>query len=144
VIDSSVPRPASLEASAALGLPDVEVAAVFPAQTRAPRSARHFVAQTLRDWGHGGLLLDDAQLLVTELATNAVVHARSPFSVVVRSEGAGVRLSVRDGSPMTPVMRDHDPIATSGHGLRIVDALAVNWDVEPKADGKTVWAELRP
>jgi anti-sigma regulatory factor (Ser/Thr protein kinase) len=143
-LHSSVLQPPGHEEPDALGVSDAEVATEFSAQSNAPCSARHFVAQTLRGWGHAGSLLDDAQLLVTELATNAVLHARSSFSVVVRSEGAGVRISVLDRSRVTPIMRDPDPLASSGHGLRLVDALAVNWGVEPNGGGKTVWAELRP
>ncbi|MHB8691918.1 MAG: ATP-binding protein [Solirubrobacteraceae bacterium] len=142
MIDSSVLQPASRRDPDALALEDA--AAEFPAQTNSPWSARRFVALTLRGWGHAGSLLDDAQLLVTELATNAVVHARSPFSVVVWTDGAGVRVSVRDRSHVRPLMRDPGPLATSGRGLRIVDALAVDWGVQPCTDGKTVWAELRP
>jgi anti-sigma regulatory factor (Ser/Thr protein kinase) len=142
VIDFVVLQPASREGPDALALADV--AAEFPAQTNAPRSARHFLARTLCGWGHAGLLLDDAELVVTELATNAVVHARSPFSVLLRPEGAGVRVSVHDHSHIRPLMREPGPLATSGYGLRLVNALAVNWGVQPSTDGKTVWAELRP
>jgi hypothetical protein len=120
----------------------VEVSADFGADHDAPRSARHFVAGALRDWGHAGTILEDAVLLVTEMATNAVVHARSPFSVVARAEGARVRLSVRDGSLVTPTLRSDGPTATSGRGLQLVAALSSRWGVETSADGKTVWAEL--
>jgi anti-sigma regulatory factor (Ser/Thr protein kinase) len=120
----------------------VEVSADFAADHDAPRCARHFVADALGTWGHGGTLLDDARLLVTELATNAVVHARSPFSVMARSEGDLVRLSVRDASSHTPTLRAGGPTATSGRGLRLVAALSSSWGVDTSADGKTVWAEL--
>jgi anti-sigma regulatory factor (Ser/Thr protein kinase) len=121
-----------------------EVSAQFAAERTAPRSARHFVVDTLGRWGYAGSVLDDAQLLVTELATNAVVHARSPFSVVARREGYAVRVSVRDACPVRPKLRDVGPPGTSGNGLRLVAALAADWGVELTADGKTVWAELRP
>lgn len=124
--------------------PPTEVAGQFPAESDAPRAARHLVSQALRDRGHDGTLLYDAQLVLTELATNAVAHARSPFSVVARIDDSGVRLSVRDASPLRPTMRDGGPTARSGRGLLLVAALASNWGVEVTADGKTVWAELRP
>ncbi len=123
--------------------PDTEASARFPAELDAPRSARHFVAHTLGRWGHAGSLVDDAQLLVTELATNAVVHARSTFSVVARTEEACVHISVHDASTVKPTMRDGAPTSPSGRGLHLVAALSVNWGVEVTADGKTVWAELR-
>jgi anti-sigma regulatory factor (Ser/Thr protein kinase) len=124
--------------------PATEVAGQFPAEIDAPRAARHLVSQALRDWGHDDTLLYDVQLVVTELATNVVAHARSPFSVAARMDDSGVRVSVQDASPLRPTMRDGGPTASSGRGLRLVAALASNWGVEVTADGKTVWAELRP
>ncbi|MGB9184934.1 MAG: MEDS domain-containing protein [Solirubrobacteraceae bacterium] len=121
-----------------------EVSAQFPAERDAPRSARHFVADALGRWGYADGLVDDAKLLVTELATNAVVHARSTFSVVARTGGPGVRVSVHDASPVEPTLRDGDPTAQSGRGLQLVAALSASWGVDVTAEGKTVWAELHP
>jgi len=121
-----------------------ESSARFPAADDAPRRARHFVADTLERWGRAGSLLDDAQLVVTALASNAILHARSGFSVELRSQGEGVRLAVRDASPARPILRAPDPLATSGRGLRIVAALAADWGVSADAGGKSVWAQLRP
>ncbi len=120
-----------------------ELSARFPAKGDAARRARRFVAGALERWGKGSRLLDDAQLVVTELATNAVVHARSPFSVELQRRDGGVRLAVRDAGRARPILRDPDPLDTSGRGLRIVAALAAGWGVEPDGDGKTVWADLR-
>jgi anti-sigma regulatory factor (Ser/Thr protein kinase) len=120
-----------------------EVSAEFSAERGAPRQARHFVTDILARWGHADAFVEDAQLLVTELATNAVVHARSSFSVVARAEDARVRLSVRDGSPVGPTLRDGGPMAVSGRGLRLVAALSTDWGVDVTGDGKTVWAELQ-
>jgi anti-sigma regulatory factor (Ser/Thr protein kinase) len=122
--------------------PAAAVSAHFAAEPDAARAARHFVADALRRWGHAGSLLEDAQLAVSELATNAVVHARTPFSVAARVQGSGIRLSVRDASAARPTLRDGGQLAPSGRGLRIVAALASNWGVDVDADGKTVWAEL--
>jgi anti-sigma regulatory factor (Ser/Thr protein kinase) len=123
------------------GSPDLS--ARFPAEGDAPRRARHLVADALEHWGKTSPLLNDAQLVVTELAANAVVHARSPFSVELWRRRDGVRLAVRDASRASPILRDLDPLAISGRGLRIVAALAAAWGVQPDGDGKTVWAELR-
>jgi anti-sigma regulatory factor (Ser/Thr protein kinase) len=119
-----------------------EVTAQFAAERGAPRSARHFVTDALTGWGHAGVLLEDAQLLVTELATNAVVHARSPFSVVARADGSCLRLSVHDASTVRPTIRIDGPTVSSGRGIRLVAALSADWGVDVTADGKTVWAEL--
>jgi anti-sigma regulatory factor (Ser/Thr protein kinase) len=83
-------------------------------------------------------------VVVSELATNAVVHARSPFSVAARRQSSGVRLSVQDLSTAEPVIRSYTPMAPSGRGLQLVADLTSNWGVETTSAGKTVWAELRP
>jgi anti-sigma regulatory factor (Ser/Thr protein kinase) len=121
-----------------------QVSGQFPAELDAPAAARHFLAEALRRWGHRGSLLHDAELVVSELATNAVVHARSPFSVVARSDGSGVRVSVRDASQFELKLRDRGPTAISGRGLPLVAAVARDCGVEVTAHGKTVWAELQP
>jgi anti-sigma regulatory factor (Ser/Thr protein kinase) len=123
---------------------NTEVSAEFAAETNAPRSARHFVTATLRSWGHNGMLVDDAGLLVTELATNAVLHARSPFRVVARTSERGVRVSVHDASHVRPTRRTTALTATSGRGLQLVAALCTDWGVETTSDGKMVWADLEP
>lgn len=137
---SVVPGP-TRDAPASAG---TQASAQFRAEPDAPRCARHFLTDVLTGWGYAGSFLDDAQLIITELATNAVIHAGSPFSVATRADESGVRISVGDSDPVTPAMREHAPLATSGRGLRLVTALASDWGVEVTADGKTVWAELRP
>ena len=119
-----------------------EVSGHFAAHADAPKAARRLVADALRRWGHPDTLLADAQLVLSELASNAVLHASSGFSVAVRSTDGGVRLSVRDSSPAAPAVRDA-PSEASGRGLRIVSTVASSWGVEPAPDGKVVWAELR-
>lgn len=90
-------------------------------------------------------LLGVAELVVCELATNAVVHARSPFRVSVvplPGEPPAVRIAVEDTSAATPrvVLRgDGDP---GGRGVRVVAALSRAWGTRATGGGKTVWAEL--
>jgi anti-sigma regulatory factor (Ser/Thr protein kinase) len=119
------------------------ISARFPASYDAPGRARDFVAGTLERWGLSGALLDDARLVVSELATNAVVHAGSAFTVELQRQGDGVNLAVSDDDPSGPVLREPHPLATSGRGLRIIATLAADWGVRADADGKTVWARLR-
>ena len=97
----------------------------------------------LVDWACGDVI-DDANLIATELATNAVLHTRDGFAVVLtrRPEGT-IRIAVRDASLVRPRPRRAGPFEGSGRGLRIVDALATAWGVDPLSDGKVVWAELR-
>jgi anti-sigma regulatory factor (Ser/Thr protein kinase) len=100
------------------------------------------VTDALERWDGAMALVDDARLVVTELATNAVVHAGSSFSVDVRPRAGGVRVSVHDASSVTPTLRDVGSLALAGRGLRLVEAIATDWGIELETDGKTVWAEL--
>jgi anti-sigma regulatory factor (Ser/Thr protein kinase) len=107
----------------------------------APKAARRFVVGTLARWDQYQLA-DQAALVVSELATNAVIHARSDFIVSMSSLRQAVRISVRDTSVAPPTQRDSAPMALSGRGLGLVAALASRWGVDLLADGKVVWAEL--
>jgi hypothetical protein len=112
----------------------------YPFSRDAPAAARHFTVGMLRDWAAGDIA-DDAALVVTELAANAIVHAHSAFTVLLSAHGDLVRISVRDASPVSggPALAPA-PL----HGLAAVDALASRWGVESLGNaGKTVWVELR-
>jgi anti-sigma regulatory factor (Ser/Thr protein kinase) len=113
-----------------------------PAATSA-RQARRFVAETLVRLGDERLV-DAASLLVSELVTNAVQHARSTVEVLVRRHGirSVLRIEVRDGSARPPLMGGFDPDALSGRGLALVEAVSDRWGVETDAGGKRVWFEL--
>jgi anti-sigma regulatory factor (Ser/Thr protein kinase) len=103
-------------------------------------SARHFVASVLDAWE---LECEDLPLLVSELATNAVLHARSDFEVtVLRSEGH-VRVEVFDQNTRLPSFAVAPPDAYSGRGLMLLRELASAWGVESHSDiGKTIWFEV--
>jgi anti-sigma regulatory factor (Ser/Thr protein kinase) len=120
-----------------------EAAARFEARADAPLAARRFVSSVLaRRPYEGRASAPDAQLVVSELATNAVVHAGGTFSVSVRYRGSAMRISVRDKSPAAPILRNYEPASLSGRGLPLVAMIAEDWGVETSPDGKTVWAEL--
>jgi anti-sigma regulatory factor (Ser/Thr protein kinase) len=121
---------------------DATSARAFAPAPDAPRAARHFVLETLQAWGDDALL-DDAAVIVTELATNAVLHTRRGFTVNVSSSANAVRIAVHDASSTRPERREPELLATSGRGLGIVATLADQWDVESIDAGKSVWAELR-
>jgi anti-sigma regulatory factor (Ser/Thr protein kinase) len=127
----------------ARGRPPVELSAEFRPDFDAPAAAREIVAAALRLSGHDDDLLADAQLVVSELATNAVIHANSPFSVSVRCEGSAVHVRVRDESPRLPVVREPGPAALFGRGMRLIATVSSVWGVEPTDGGKVVWADLR-
>jgi anti-sigma regulatory factor (Ser/Thr protein kinase) len=141
---SAVVGPPSFQAWLDLRGGDVtESARTFHAAPDAPRAARHFVAATLRDWGRQALIAD-AALVVTELATNAVLHAQSDFTVAIYSGHEGVRICVGDNSCADPTPRDAPLLASHGRGLGLVAAVANHWQVRRHRAGKEVWAWLRP
>lgn len=80
--------------------------------------------------------------LASEIVTNAILHARTPFSVEVTGDAAHFRVAVRDGSTELPVKRGYSPHHPTGRGLHIVEALADRWGVDAEDDGKTVWFEM--
>jgi anti-sigma regulatory factor (Ser/Thr protein kinase) len=123
------------------GSPDDDEIRRFAAETDSPRAARHFLVDALRQRGYEGPILDDAQIVLSELASNAVIHAGSPFAVALRAGGSVLRISVHDDSPVIPTLREDDSLP-SGRGLRLVAALSRSWGVEMAGDGKRVWAEL--
>ena len=113
----------------------------FSGSRDAAGRARRFVTATLRQWGRPDLV-DDALLVVGELAANAVTHAGSAFTVDLSDRDDHVHISVRDFSVTRPVPRPPPPMATSGRGLGLVSAVSCRWGVDLLPDGKAVWAEL--
>ena len=111
------------------------------ADSRSPSLARRFVDETLRRWDCGDLL-DSVSLLVSELVTNAVIHAGSDVEVSVALLPNAVRVEVLDHDPTMPVARDAADDDTSGRGMAILDALASAWGMDPAEGGKVVWFEL--
>lgn len=102
---------------------------------------RRFVAATLRSWGEEALV-PDAALVTSEMATNAVSHADSPFHAsIVRAAGV-VRIAIVDSGPGAAAQRTAAEDDLSGRGIVIVDALADRWGHEILHAGKVVWAEF--
>ena len=113
----------------------------FPHAVESARAARHFVLDRLGP-REDHALAADAAIVTAELAANAVLHARSGFTVAVSRSAVGVRISVRDAPPLQTA-DDRAPLAVGhGHGLWVVAQMADDWAVEPLPDGKVVWAEL--
>jgi anti-sigma regulatory factor (Ser/Thr protein kinase) len=120
----------------------LEQSRTFPRRDDSPRAARHFVSAALGRWGVSGELLDDAALIVTELGSNALLHARSDFTVTVVLTRATLCLSVEDHSPVLPTRRPAGALEPSGRGLGMVAALSRRWGADLVDEGKVVWAEL--
>jgi CheY-like chemotaxis protein len=106
------------------------------------REARDTVRRLISTWGMAAIG-ETAELCTSELATNAVIHARSPVLLVVSRQPDGVRVEVEDESPGHLAAGTLDGDGESGRGLAIVDALSDFWGVEQNKVGKSVWFELR-
>lgn len=87
-------------------------------------------------------LLEVGTLLVSELTTNAVLHATGRPQLHIVQTGRSVRVEVADTSPVLPRPRDYELDASTGRGLALVEALASAWGSAPTPDGKVVWFEL--
>lgn len=116
----------------------------LPSDRHAPEQARITVDRSCAEWGVSRLS-KLAQVIVSELVTNAVVHARTPMELTVRLVGTVLHLAVRDGDPRLLV----DPgggVDADGHGygrgLLIVDSMSDEWGCAPTGEGKVVWARL--
>jgi anti-sigma regulatory factor (Ser/Thr protein kinase) len=96
----------------------------------------------LHSWGIAGPTSADAVLLVSELVTNALLHARSAPTVELSRDGDRVRIGVRDDSPVVPRRRRYANDAATGRGIALVEQLATDWGSERVGDGKRVWFEL--
>lgn len=107
----------------------------------APRLARHFVTEVLQSW-HRHDLVEDAAVVASELAANAVMHADSDLTVGVTRRGDLVRIEVCDASDVAPLPRDVDVTGVGGRGLRLVEALAHRWGHSPVPGGKRIWVDL--
>lgn len=117
---------------------------VLAARPEAVADARHAVRALPVDEVARGTL----ELLISELVTNAVLHAgmgpEDPISVHITSRGDRVRLAVRDSGPGFSGSRADgaDELAPGGRGCVIVDAMADSWGVERDSGGCMVWCEL--
>jgi anti-sigma regulatory factor (Ser/Thr protein kinase) len=101
--------------------------------------ARSHVRRVLEDQPQE--LIDIAELLTSELATNAIIHAASGFELEVDID-TKIRVEVRDDGGGRPAVLQAGPQDGSGRGLGLVQALSSAWGVIPSSPGKTVWYEL--
>jgi anti-sigma regulatory factor (Ser/Thr protein kinase) len=120
----------------------------------APGCARDHVRSLAHEWGLPELA-DTAELLVSELVTNAVqasehLKTRAGLAIVpvvglwVTSDGISIVLHVWDTNPELPVLKDFAADDETGRGLFLVETLSKDWGVDRKDGGKTVWAMITP
>lgn len=100
---------------------------------------RHQTRLVLHLWGLADLT-SPVEVLVSELATNVVRHARTLFTVTVSWDGATLSVEVSDASPLGPRPQlAARPDDEGGRGLLLVDAVASDWGVDLYDQGKTIW-----
>ena len=123
----------------AVEIPEEVVTAIapFPSDPSSVTDARHFVASSLEAGGCPPATIETAKLLVSELASNAVVHAPGPFQVSLSQQEHSLTIAVTDSSSRRPSPRSVS--ATGGRGLHLVEALANDWGVCDRDGGKAVY-----
>jgi anti-sigma regulatory factor (Ser/Thr protein kinase) len=125
----------------------MEVRTVLPCDASSVAAARRLVQGELA--AHPEVpaersdFVDAASLLVSELVTNAIVHARTDVEVRLVTDDHMLRAEVSDGNPTFPTPRRPIGLAGTGRGLLMMDDLASRWGVSSTGAGKTVWFELR-
>ncbi|MGQ0845860.1 MAG: ATP-binding protein [Sporichthyaceae bacterium] len=109
---------------------------------QAPGDARRFLAEVLCT-EHTARVLDEAQLLVSELVGNSVRHGLPPVEVDVRCTGGNtLEVRVRDGLLAQPKLKHVDEDSEGGRGIALVDLLSQDWGIDVEAQGKVVWFRL--
>jgi anti-sigma regulatory factor (Ser/Thr protein kinase) len=108
------------------------------AEASSPRIVRRALGAHFATWPR----LADLMLCLTEVVTNAVLHAGPPITAMAFDAHGIVRVEVADGSTLVPVRREAQETSTTGRGLHLLDALTSRWGVDVGAHGKVVWFEM--
>ncbi|MFG1653951.1 ATP-binding protein [Micromonospora sp. NPDC049275] len=134
---------AALAAVAAAPLAAV-LTAELPPTAESARQARELVATGCARWGMPALT-EPAQIVVTEMVNNVVIHARTPMNVRLAPQGDTLHLAVRDHSSRRPTFAGlSPPNRVGGRGLLLIDTVARRWGTSMVPDGKVVWCVLHP
>jgi anti-sigma regulatory factor (Ser/Thr protein kinase) len=122
----------------------------YAPEPSAAGDARRLTQQQLVEWDLPEVV-DDAALLVSEVVTNAVVHARSDIDFTLAVAEGSVEVGVADRETRQPRVRPSDPglqpdewtwLSTHGRGMVLVDQIADEWGVEERVTGKQIWFRL--
>ncbi|MDX6225165.1 MAG: hypothetical protein QOE64_1541 [Frankiales bacterium] len=103
---------------------------------------RSLLRRLLASWRMQGELIDDVELLASELTSNAIGHGQGPVTVIVRYDGSCIRIEVGDGSRELPRQRAPHEADEGGRGMILVEALSRDWGTIATVDGKRVWCEV--
>jgi anti-sigma regulatory factor (Ser/Thr protein kinase) len=133
-----MPMPGTRESGVDAERVDAIAEQTFEPRVESVADARRFVSREI------GALVDVtvATVLTSEIAANAVLHARTSFRVRVLGGSEAVRIEIVDHEPDLLLTR-REPSENGGHGLYIVNKLADDWGVESRRDEKVVWFEVR-
>lgn len=103
--------------------------------------ARRFIRRCVHALGADGAC-DDAETLVSELATNAVLHAKTDYTITISRTNGTILVRVFDLNSVLPRRRRYGPDSTTGRGILLVADLSTRWGVEAEGSGKVIWFEL--
>ncbi|MEU6402241.1 ATP-binding protein [Streptomyces sp. NPDC046985] len=141
--------PYSAPSPDASGREPAEIQCQLPRSSRSPQRARALLRHQLVEWGIGCDVSLVAELLISELVTNSLLHARVPAGReigvrIARYDGL-LRVEVSDANAARPELREPTAEDEHGRGLALVQALALRWGCCPRRNGigKATWAELR-
>jgi anti-sigma regulatory factor (Ser/Thr protein kinase) len=121
------------------------ISSSFPPTLSSTRDARIAVSEVALAGGLDESARETLVLIVSELVTNAVCHAATPYDLTVDVEGRSVHVEVSDADPAEPTRRVAVADRAGGHGLNLVAGLADRWGTMARDDGvpgKTVWADI--
>jgi anti-sigma regulatory factor (Ser/Thr protein kinase) len=109
------------------------------APSQARRAVRRVVGQIVPED-----VTETAELLVSELVTNAITHGAGIVTVSIDCAGHSLSVTVSDDEPTEPELQPERPMSMNGRGLRMIESLAGSWGVRPRTDGpgKDVWFRL--
>ncbi len=113
----------------------------LPSEAASIGRARHAVLRTCEAWEMPDPA--NAELIVSELVANAVLHGWGHVALQLYDTGDGLRIEVEDANPTPPVTTDGHPGRVGGFGMQIVERLA-DWGWRHSRGGKVVWAKVRP
>ncbi|WP_084618011.1 ATP-binding SpoIIE family protein phosphatase [Jonesia quinghaiensis] len=113
--------------------------ATFPGEASSVSRARHLMVRLCQEWDKPQATY--AELVMSELAANAVLHGYGQFALRVFDLGDDIRIEVEDQNPEGPIQLDGHSDRYGGYGVKIIDRLAT-WGWSPKGAGKVVWAHV--
>ncbi len=114
----------------------------LPPEAPSATLARRFIRQVASSHSLPDEVVDRLVLVGCELVTNAILHARTAFTLTLELYPEWVRVSVKDRSSAPAALRRYRPEAFTGRGLALVSAVSQRWGVAPASAGKRIWAEI--